>query len=239
MIDSKVPHRLYVDLDTILDTRLAIIKKVNKNHAIRLAGMRKYHERISDNFTLLLRDFNIDAYIKAWDSRGAEDIVGCYPTFINGLIHTAAAEMIKDMSSQPYREGVEVTINTYPYVFDEAGKDILRGVGEVNFLATTRVVYIPTHLQDPKYFGRNFDYVYMYEFDKWLTHHFEDLKRSPIMYTSFHVPLLLSINKTPDIKRYDINKDKEFMENTFKAHMGLSYLPANFYCMHVNAVDEK
>lgn len=235
---SSRTNRMLIFLDSILDTRLSVMASLRKSLPKRVLATGKYIDRETDRFTDILPNFPMDDYTNKWNSRSKDDIrEECYPTFLLAFI----AKMIEDIEMQsvvvPNQEKPEVTINTAPYQIDDSGKDALVRIVHYHLGVSARVINVPIDYCHPNMLRDNYDDVFIYEFDKWLTIHMDSVKSKHSPSLHIYAPLLTV--KKPD-RNYDIMKDKSFMETTMAAFMSLHYLSAGTFSMApIKVTDEK
>lgn len=230
---QNLNHRVYVDMDSILDTRLALVNKMNPNLATMLIKSKRYFSRTSDNFSNIIKAIDQKKYNELWDKRKWDDIKkAVYQTGVVEHLTDLSGAIIEDSVRQPFRQGTAITLNTWPYSIDAEGKDYLKKFLELATAAEVNIVHIPIDFQTPEYFKSNYEYLFMYDFHKWLEIHIEGLKEKPMGEVTLSVPLLVARNKSPG-KKYNIDQDREFMENEFRSHVQLQHVPICQFSMSV------
>lgn len=218
-------------LDALLDTRLACIKMVGSDWAKKVLDTGDYMARASDRFSELVPGFPDAAYEQCWNTRN-EEIMNSevYPTYLLPFIASMFSKETERSAVNPTFKEVNVIINTYPYEIDEIGKEWLRTLSIESFGKDCKVCNIPIHLLTPGVIGDQYDDIFMYEFDKWLSMHGEALMDYPIPEVKMYAPLLTQ-KKVPN--NYDLIKDKDMMETSFAGHLDIIFLNASSYCMCV------
>lgn len=220
---------MMIFLDAILDTRLAVMASVRKDIPVRVIKTLKYMDRDTDRFTDILKSFPQLDYDNKWKSRTKDDIKSeCFPTYLLPFISEMVDDIKREGMSTPIQGEVEITINTAPYHLDESGKEALKEMSLYHFGVDAEIVNIPIDFLHPDTLRGNYDDVFIYEFDKWLNIHFDAIKEKPCPSLHIYAPLLTV--KKPD-KKYDIMKDKAFMETSLAAYMSLRYLSSGTFSM--------
>lgn len=110
----------YLMLDTLMDTRIGTLMRINPEYAIKATGSKEYHDRTSDDFTDIIGgDYNQEDYRKVYYDRDKHTLFFSRATrmvdYIRGVITDQA---IRKIAGDPRVGGLEVVINTYPIVLD-------------------------------------------------------------------------------------------------------------------------
>lgn len=227
---------MLVFLDALLDTRLSTMKTIRESLPSRLIATGKYMDRITDDFTSIMPTFPIEEYREAWRTR-TKDVIRTevYSTYMTAFVSKLIDDITLDALTNPINSHVTMTINIAPYDLDESGREAIRGMAMQHFGLEAEIINVPIDYCSPGMLNESYDDVFMYEFDKWFTIHFEDLRSNPNPSLHMYAPLL---TVKPTDKKYDIMKDKNFMETNLAMFMTLTYLSAGSFSMLPPAVKE-
>lgn len=112
MIDQD--QRIYVELDCLLDTRIATLAKINPEHAVKAVGDKRYYDRMIDDFTDIcgvgVAEFK-EAYAKRDVSTLQISLLTQVPLMLSDLVKKLEAESVET----PFTRDVEVEVNYWPY----------------------------------------------------------------------------------------------------------------------------
>lgn len=185
-------QKIYVELDAFLDTRLGALWQLNPEHCDLIIG-HGYHERIIDNFTLINDAIDHESWLPKYQQR---DISTLKVSRLTNFVF-AFSELVNELElsaiSQPDIDGLELVINTHPYVFNIAELEDLKDCIKT-YVGTTcgiSTIYEPvTNLSLLKIKG-NYDAVVLYSFSAWLESLQEDdIKSNPCPAVKMIAPAL-------------------------------------------------
>lgn len=168
-------------LDTLLDTRLATIAKLDGEVAKRIVNdpewRKKYNSRPCDDFT----EFGIskDAFDKAYRERDVTTLMGSLPTVFLFELRNFGSALVQLKSNEPHAaENIRYVINTYPYsdlTPAEVDKILSAIYARIQTIIQIEHVYLsPEDLSPDLIRGANYNGVFFYDFRSWLKGHFGD-----------------------------------------------------------------
>lgn len=179
--------RVYVSLDTLLDTRLGCLAENFKDDTPKY--LKDYSTRKFERFgDLSCKDFR-----KLYKKRTKAVLSNSIITNIQDLLAQIAVVQAKENLSGPESIDLVIELNTYPYVLTEAEQKKIKSV--VHF-ATGKlysgisVVNIPDKDLTPSYFKNSFVAIFMYGYADWFQYHSEknNFKDAIIPEIAFIVP---------------------------------------------------
>lgn len=177
--------RIYIDLDSILDTRLGTISKLYPERAIELLGDAAYYMREENVFEGVDKALFDTAYAK----RDKETLSSSTPTAFLLELRKIVFDVL-EKSVHPLHGDVDVTINVYPYKLTEDEKKdieacVLYYTGEC---VPVRTIDLMPSLLTPVYFKGEFSVAIMYDFGTWLESQAEAFRTIQIPDVSLLVP---------------------------------------------------
>lgn len=108
---------ILIDLDTIIDTRLGTLAKLDPAAASDIFSSPMFRTRLSDEFSLIDSRINHQAYLKAYLERDVETLGLGMPTALLGEFSMILESLLDEIiGPNPEDKVVRVEINTYPYV---------------------------------------------------------------------------------------------------------------------------
>jgi hypothetical protein len=164
---------VYVELDALLDTRLAVVSSLDQEAAVRLVQSEAYYQRQSDDFSAIT---GIDhaVYLEAYQKRHVGHLARSIKTRIPLLLHELILKLEEQEESTPYRESTDLEVNVWPYV------DLTEGEREALMLAVMvhagiqtlpRVVCFDPKSLTPEVLKRKYSGLILYNLREWLQHH--------------------------------------------------------------------
>jgi len=203
--------RLYVELDCILDTRLATISKIDQSVAKDLFN-GSYKERNRDDFAFLTNGrVSNEEFIEAYKKRNVDTLQRARPTNILKLLFNIAKEIESQRIDMPDVERLIVEVNVFPYKLTDEEKDYLIST-IMTFLTIgteVKIIEYPMIRIDPLKIKDTWDAVIIYDFNGWFTLHGEKLSNVQLPRVLMFAPALYI-------------KDPKELEEDIKDNNGIS-----------------
>lgn len=196
-------QRLYVELDCLLDTRLATLIHLNESWASQVV-QEDYRERRSDNWQHLGVDVPWETYQAAYSARDGDVLKLAKLTNLAPLLNHITNELEKNIQNAPMVGRVEVEVNLYPYVCAEPVQAAIRDAVQymLSSDAMVTVTYLPLETLTPTQIDHRWDAVVQYDFNAWLNQHHTALKAKPLPRILFISPALLLPEVSPTEEIY-------------------------------------
>lgn len=178
MNDNPV-KRLLVDLDSLLDTRIATIAKINPEASTGLLNDVYLNRSIDDFEKITNSAVSNDEYKLAYQNRNKETLELARPTRILKLINEISIELEKMSIDTPFITGFELTVNIFPYDLTKEEQEALREV-VYDFLSISSIVNVinkPINDITPSFLKNEFDGMIIYNFDEWFCIHQEGFNK--------------------------------------------------------------
>ncbi len=185
---------IHVDLDAIMDTRLATLFALNPSY-VDEALSNGYHTRLIDDWTLITSLKDNQLFKTAYANRNIETLKHSRMTGIVLALDTILSKMIKDNISNPLAESFVVRLNFYPYnelTYDDRQTYIKWFSYYLHPTVGIEEVYIPTKEITPKHIDDNYGGFIIYNLEEWCKHHIEALANHKIPTVSLFAPALHS-----------------------------------------------
>lgn len=167
---------IYIDLDCLLDTRLATLGMLSEDAATNALN-NKYHERESDFF----KGIDLEEYKILYKNRNVMTLKNSMCTNAVFLLRKLINDITEQSITMPYYDGVKIIINTYPYELSNKEKvNIEKSVRAwVRNMAPVDSISISKKNLTPYLCKSNFSMLIMYEYAEWLdlqAKEFENIK---------------------------------------------------------------
>lgn len=186
---------IYVDMDSMVDTRSGIVKSISMKAYERLA-ISGYPTRDVDNFHGLCGIDQSD-YDKRWKERTADIVRDSIATRIPMVLSTIVGKINGARAEDATMPTPKITVNTFPYNFSEDERRMLEAAIAcyIGVSSSITLVHIPTHTLTPNYIKSNWGIMVMYDFIGWLNMHHAALLEAPIPGVTFYAPRLRESDK--------------------------------------------
>lgn len=185
---------IYVNLDSILDTRLGTLGKIDPKLAASVLD-NGYRDRLIDRFTGVDDAVFKDAYAK----RDLETLKMSVVTNVSFLLRRIIKDGLALAVQQQKITRLNIDLNVWPYEFSPGPMtDMLISCMRVHAYenAVVRIISIePKHLT-PEYAGKNYQMLIMYDWLEWFTLHKTFFEKKGIPSVAFIAPQLC-LDKVP------------------------------------------
>jgi len=184
---------VFVELDCLLDTRIALIQGIWPKWAEQLASSAKYFRRIDDNFAKHWPDFPQVDFNDTYRARTYAHIRGRAAwTPVAKRIQTFSRLIKAKTVTLSNDAPLTLTVNLYPYRVPMEDKDVLEEVLLDMFaFDCIRFVNMSPDMVTPLYLDKNFKEFVIYNFDEWICLHSEALGKHPLPHVTATHPLIV------------------------------------------------
>jgi len=222
--DAYITKNLYVDLDSIFDTRLPIVYYLDKNLSESIIKDKSYFNRIIDEFNYIDKNiFNV-----FYKNRNKTLLAYATPTNILRLVYKYYSEVNTSNKMYDNSEPIKIYLNIYPYELNLAEThNIVSGIKsmiskdvEVSIISMTEEEITPSWLLS------NVAAVFMYHGMDWLERHTANFNiiNNPMLDVGMMVPAIISGNKKK-IKTTEYGDFFEEIEKSLGTLVKLKFLP--------------
>lgn len=161
---------IYVELDALLDTRLATIARLDKSVAESIVE-NGYHSRNADWFD----GIDMNEFQRLYKERNADILPYALLTNMMGVLNQLIKDLLKQAIARPYFDGVKLEVNTFPYRLTDEEESLL-GRAVASYMPagiTVELVYLTLEDLTPAYCKDRYAVMVMYEYDPWMSLHAE------------------------------------------------------------------
>lgn len=172
-MSSKKPAGVYVELDCLMDTRLATLSMIDKQKTADLI-LDGYHVRRSDEFT----GFDREEFNRRYRERNLETLAQSTVTGCVALLNKVGLDIARDLTESPVHDDLHLYINTYPYILDSEELDDLEESLRVwiNAPYEFHFLYLDPKDVTVRYVNDKFTILVMYDFSSWLEVHLKEFQ---------------------------------------------------------------
>lgn len=244
MEQTKKVVRLFSELDAVLDTRLGTLAKLDAKRAYDTLESGVYFDREWDHFPL----FNQAEYEEAYRKRDEVTLAHSIMTNVVVGLHEMCLQLRNQAMTTPHHDIVEVVINCWPYVLDDAKRELI-GLAMSHHLVAAdhvRLVSLSPEELTPRMVRDDYAGLILYDYDAWTSAHWtpEVVRR----FVQEGVPLILchdtkliapaiwfkqppSEREMLEIKREKLPHPFEAMQKAMETIIDMELVDIRFFCV--------
>lgn len=224
---------IYLDLDVILDTRLAtIFNHFGEDKMLEVLKSKKYFDRIEEEF----EGIDKKEFALAYASRDKKVLFNSLKTKIVELVVAMLFEELSNSSAVPTSSKPKVILNTYPYDLSE--QEVNTIVKSIVYLTNKKfdVEAVSMSMEEltPDFIMKNINHMFFYNYGPWAEAQNERLKKVKLQ--NIHVYTAgIYFDRKPNEK--ELEAIKQFNMHPFKLHevtvslfFNLKFLAPENYC---------
>lgn len=166
---------VYVELDALLDTRLAVVSSIDQEAAVKLVRSPEYFTRDSDDFSAIT-GIPHEQYLEAWGKRNVDVLKRSLRTGMPTLLQELMTKLEIQEENTPFRQNTDLEVNIWPYTdLNPSEREMLclSVMAHAGIQTIPRVVcYDPRELT-PQRLRHKLSGMIIYNLRDWLQHHME------------------------------------------------------------------
>lgn len=233
--------KVYVELDCLLDTRLALLHSEGSEYTDK-ALQASYYERKMDDFP----GMPFETFLEKYAARDRRLLKNAMLTKINFLVREFAATTVYQTVSSPFHTKPCVVINAHPYRLkpEEEQNIITAMVSLTNGLADVELVYKSPDEVTPLYLKREMDLAVMYHGADWVERHSanDNLKTVTCPEVVVLSPALFlkrpSAKELAECSRLNMTPFQAF-EKLASPLVGIRFIAVEHFCIDIKLVPVK
>ncbi len=159
-------NSVYVELDTLLDTRFSLLTRLNRIIAEEQFYTGKYHNRLIDKFDSI----SFDTFKEHYDNRDKSLLTNALYTPIIGHLHDFTNNTLNLEIHLGEKYAPELVVNIYPYKLSDNELRVIGNylIDRYSGLLSIEFINLSTSFLTPGYLKERFSLVYMYNVCGWL-----------------------------------------------------------------------
>lgn len=163
--DALKASRFLIEIDTLFDTRLAVLASMGED-ALTAAASQGYYERQSDYFV----GVDYERFKSLYAARDKSILKDAIITPIANMAKEFATATLHNVNNSPFHYKPEILLNIYPYDLTENEIALMiKGLSSVTMgLCDIIAVNLSPVQLSPLYLKLNLAMMAIYEYDKWL-----------------------------------------------------------------------
>lgn len=232
-------QRALIDINLLLDTRLAVLARLDPSAANTIGRSEWYRNRDTDNFEAVSEGvIKNDDFKAMYNKFEIETLVNGLMTDFIYILRKEVEEIIPTMEIKGIDHVITFDVNVYPYELLPEEKEVIRRsiARYVSTPAKINVVSTAYHLLTPKLLDNNYDMMALYNYEDWLKYHQDELHANPMIeFTIFH-PRIAPSGEVPESD--DIFKDPFMViPMALCRHIQLHPIPTSYTCWQPKLYD--
>ena len=233
-----------VELDALLDTRIAVLAYHYPAIAEKMMHGFEYWARDRDDFSWAGGP-NQAEFRALYDARTADMIAGAMRTTMPFIVKDLMMKLELEEEATPRLKDVSLDINIWPYVFDEQEQDDLKKImmvyGGINTIPT--IVSISPDELTFQMIRERYSGLVMYDFQPWMLKHINSIRSMYIYDVTFYVPELLfgQLPSKTELREMELREDLDIFSShsqLWREFMFIDYFPAAVFSLHRSIIAE-
>lgn len=197
--------RVLIELDCLLDTRLACVAIISQQHAATLLS-KGYFERQSDEFSKVI-PIDIEEYKTLYKNRGNNPRVlenAHLTMFTSVSLRTMVKGLMQELIETPYSANFCIEINEYPHTLtsDEKEEFIKALFYTCGVEFPVQFVRLSPKELNPNFIKNRYAMLTMYDYESFIREHGETMCKLPIRDVKVYGPAIFN-TKVPTMEELE------------------------------------
>ena len=228
---------IYVDLDALVDTRLATFQLMHPSLVIEALDAG-YISREVDSFPKVKKE--VCKELSATRDKEVLE-VGAY-TGILGFIKSMVKGLLSESIDSPITETVSLTLNTYPYILTpEEQEDFVKVLRHCTTdLIPIDIIHLDEKSLTPSYCNKRFSTMIKYEYGSWIDYHAmtKDILKSPMTAITLFAPEIYFVRVPTSEEKRKFKRENtppfKMLELHLSPFISLKLIDILFFCVDMS-----
>lgn len=241
---SKKALGVYIDLDSLLDTRLGTIAKYDKDIAISNLDNNDYYTRTTEDF------IGIDKSIfdELYKNRDIDTLKESTITNIVFIIREFTLGLIKLVADHPIYDRIKVYVNTYPYILNnDENNDLIEIIRGYTFdTCDVSVIHKSFKELDCMWVYLNVQHMFIYHYNDWLNERGKELSHRGLPELSVYCPKIYFSHTPTNEEKEELDKLNDgnsidyfsVFSDLYSCMLQLNFMPIDHFSV-VNTYQEE
>lgn len=231
------PNNIYITLDSLLDTRLGTLIKINNKFAFNVSNNEKYYNRQIDDFEDdELGSLSKDNYDKVYSTFKNEIIHLSLKTKMYKFLKELCGILLEKTIATPYGSDIEVHVNIHPFnLNDEEIKLLSKAISfHLNNLYSVKIINISLEDLNCKHVKENYCAMIMYNYGEWMNLHQLQMQKREVKNVALYIPRINFVRLLTEEEVKDCTTDQGDIFDTLsiivREFITMQFLPISLYC---------
>ena len=231
MDNGNIVNGVYVELDTLVDSRLSLLYDIDKDNIGRVIKEGKYYNRYLDQFGYI----SVRLFRTLYSMRNSNVLNNHMPTEIPNLINDFIMESNQTTLDYNFKRPVKIFINSFPYNLSEESKEMLI-MGTTNAMfneVKVEIINKPNSDITPEFINEHIGLAIMYDALSWLDTHLSNgnLIKLNIPDVTFMTPSL--IHRRMIIAETDMSTMFKDIQDKMSVFINLIFIPSKIFSFKI------
>lgn len=231
--------KVYVSLDSLMDTRAAVLTVLNTEFAYKVTSSDLYHLRDEDVFGCAdMGTLNKELYQKIERTRRRDLLPNAMRTRMFEFLEQLMTKLFLDALHTPYHSSVAIDVNYYPFELNEDEQLLMvASIGEsLKGLYTVNLINKSPAELDIDYVRENYRAMIMYQYHDWMNHWDKEIKTKPLKDLTIFTPRLHHIRAITEEEIKEAGFEKfnldpfTLLQLLLKTTVLIQHLPIALFC---------
>lgn len=229
--------KLYVDIDSLLDTRLGTLNVISPEFAVDVTSKDDYFTREEDLFSSeAMGKLPKDIFDRVFEQYRNDILPNSLRTRMFEFIENTLSQLAYGALNSPEQSATALEVNIHPYVLaPEEELKILQVIATIlGRRFTVSLINKSVQELEIEYVREHYRVMVMYSYHPWMNHWDAQIKKKPLKDTGLYVPRLWK-NYKPEpaaLQQFaEFNTDPfEFLHISLAPFVVVQFLPIAFWC---------
>jgi hypothetical protein len=236
----KYLKKVYISLDSLLDTRLGALNCIDAGFAFDIATGGAYFEREQDSFTTASGGTLGPEKFRAYYSANRQKVVrASIKTKMHEFLGELCMQFVKQTLGTPHYAAVEIEVNMHPYRLSQAeASDIVSVLAYyLGLQYTITAVSLSPEQLTLDHVRENYCAMIMYDYHEWLNLHDLAIRKKPLKEVCLYLPKLYfgPVPSAKDLQSFADHSTTPFelSQHVLAPLVLVQYLPISLYCADI------
>jgi len=234
---SEFDQTVYLDLDSLLDTRVGVVA-VNDPEAASMLMQEPYWLRESDDFSELTEGRVTHALFRQWwQARDKQALVAARPTNIIRILEELSEALVSSQVNLPFVANTTYLVNYWPYQLEELEVQAIQQACEIltgNVVQVKMINYPPEKLT-PQWLKREVSLMVVYDYWAWMVAQKENFGISPIPEVNLITPAIshdhVITQEDRTVEHFGEVNPFAISELVMSVYITVQMIPVNFFSL--------
>lgn len=236
----KTIKKVYLSLDALFDLRQGTLNCISPAFAAEVTSSEKYFTRDLDLFeTEEMGALSHEIYKNVFTQNKNLILRNSMMTKILPFVHSLFREFFKQAINTPFLSGVELEINTYPFLLSPLEENTILEcvVSHIGVNYSISLVNLSPSALSPDVIRENYVAVIMYDYVEWFNTHGATVAKIPMREVGFYLPKLFFGRRFTKEELAEFAKMKtdpfDFFATALAPLTVIQHLPISLYSVNI------
>lgn len=167
---SEFDQKVYIDLDSLLDTRVGVVA-IHSPEAATMLMQEGYWTRESDDYSELTQGLVTHSQFKQWwKERDKQALIAARPTNFIRILEELSEALVVSQVNLPFVSRAQYLVNYWPYQLEELEVAAIQQACEIltGNVVEVKMVFMKPEQLTPQWIKREVSLLVMYDYWSWM-----------------------------------------------------------------------